>query len=131
MTRREAVRVKLFARGRLTGADRSVRCAVVNLSAAGAMLTMTARMPAPPLQLAVQIAGKELELPVEVLRTSPGGGVAVAFPHPHSESLHHLIAVEQRHALAQGRVNISERRLPPSFRGAPGAVSPPATPAEP
>jgi hypothetical protein len=32
MTRRESVRVVLFARGKLTGVDRSLRCAVVNLS---------------------------------------------------------------------------------------------------
>lgn len=131
MTRREAVRVKLFARGTLIGADRSVRCAVVNLSAAGALLSMTARMPAPPLRLAVQLGGGELEFPVEVLRVSDSGGVAVAFPPPHSEALHHLLAVEQRHALAHGRVNISERRLPPAFRGAPSVTQPPAPPAEP
>jgi hypothetical protein len=129
MTRREAVRVKLFARATVIGVDRSVRCAVVNLSAAGAMLSLTVGVPMPPLRLRVEFAGETLEFPVEVLRVSPAAGVAVAFQHPHSESLHHLIAVEQRHALAQGRVNISERRLPPAFGARPDeSAQPPKTP---
>jgi hypothetical protein len=114
MTRREAVRVVLFSRGRLIGRDRSLRCAVVNLSAAGAMLTLTARPPAPPLRLRLELDGETLELPVEIQRVAPGQGVAVTFARPHSEDLHHLIAVAQRRALAEGRANTSERRLPRS-----------------
>jgi hypothetical protein len=119
MTRRESVRVLVFARARLIGADRSLRCAVVDLSASGAMLTVTARVPAPPLRLELELGGEKLVLPIETQRASPDGGVAVAFAQPHSEQLHHLIAVEQRRALAQHRVNISERRLPPAFRQPP------------
>jgi hypothetical protein len=116
----------LFARATLIGVDRSVRCALIDLSAAGAMLTVTAALPTPPLRLVVEFGGAELELPLEIRRVSTSGGVAVAFPHPHSESLHHLIAVEQRHALAQGRVNISERRVSASVRAARSeAVQPP------
>jgi hypothetical protein len=118
-SRREAVRINVFARASLIGGDRSVRCAVVNLSAAGAMLSLTASLPAQPLRLAIEFGGAQLELPVEVVRSGPGGGLAVAFPRPPSEALFRLIAVEQRYALAKGRVNISERRLPPSFRRRP------------
>ncbi|MGO9958305.1 MAG: PilZ domain-containing protein [Solirubrobacteraceae bacterium] len=119
MTRRESVRVLLFARAKLIGVDRSLRCAVVDLSAAGAMLTVTGRVPAPPLRLELELGGERLELPIEIQRLSPDGGVAVAFARPHSERLHHLIAAEQRRALAQRRVNISERRVPRSFRRPP------------
>jgi hypothetical protein len=119
-TRREAVRVKVFARASLIGGDRSVRCAVVNLSAAGAMLSLTASLPERPLRLAIEFGGEQLEFPVEIVRSDPGGGIAVAFPPPPSEALFRLIAVEQRYALVQGRVNISERRLPPSARRGPG-----------
>jgi hypothetical protein len=120
MTRRESVRVVLFARGTLRGADRAVRCAIVNLSAGGARLTMTARLPKAPLQLELELDGVRLAFDVEVQRVDPDGGVAVSFPRPHSERLHRLLAAEQRRALAQGRVNISERRLPPAFHGRPG-----------
>ena len=65
MTRREAVRVKVFVRASLIGVDRSVRCAVVDLSAAGAMLSLTARLPTEPLRLAVDFGGEHLEFPVE------------------------------------------------------------------
>jgi hypothetical protein len=119
MTRRESVRVFVFARARLIGVDRSLRCAVVDLSAAGAMLTVTTRVPAPPLRLEFELGGEKLELPIEIRRFSPDGGVAVAFGRPHSERLYHLIAAEQRRALAQHRVNISERRLPRPFRQPP------------
>lgn len=119
MTRRESVRVFAFGRARLLGVDRSVRCAVVDVSAAGAMLTLFGRVPAPPLRLEFELGGETLVLPVEIQRVVSDEGVAVAFAHPHSEPLHHLIAVEQQRALAQRRVNISERRLPPSFRRAP------------
>jgi hypothetical protein len=116
MTRRESVRVLVFSRARLMGIDRSLRCAVVNVSAAGAMLTIAQGVPTPPLRLEFELGGETLVLPIESQRASPGGGIAVAFARPHSERLHHLIAAEQRRALAQHRVNISERRLPRSFR---------------
>ncbi len=119
MTRREAVRVNVFARASLIGGDRSVRCAVVNLSAAGAMLSLTAPLPAQPLRLAIEFGGEHLEFPIDLVRAGAAGGIAVTFPQPHPEVLHRLVAIEQRHALAQGRVNISERRLPPSFRPRP------------
>jgi hypothetical protein len=115
MTRRESVRVLVFSRARLMGIDRSLRCAVVNVSAAGAMLTIAQGVPTPPLRLEFELGGETLVLPIESQRASPGG-IAVAFARPHSERLHHLIAAEQRRALAQHRVNISERRLPRSFR---------------
>ncbi len=123
MTRRDSVRVVLFARARLIGVDRSLRCAVVDLSATGAMLNVGARLPAAPLSLEFELGGERLEFPVEIQRVPAGGGVAVAFPHPHSERLYRLIAAEQRRALAQGRVNISERRVPPSFRTVPGEAT--------
>jgi hypothetical protein len=121
----------LFARGTLIGVDCALRCAVVDLSAAGAMLTVAARLqpparlPTPPLRLEFELAGERLELPVEIRRMSRGGGVAVAFPHPHSERLYRLIAIEQRRALGQRRVNISERRIPPSFGDARSQASQP------
>jgi len=116
MTRRESVRVILFARGTLIGVNRSLRCAVIDLSAAGAMLTVTTPLPEPPLRLGFEIGAEKLEFPVEIQRISPGRGVAVSFPSPHSERLYHLIAEEQRRALAQGRINISERRALRSSR---------------
>jgi hypothetical protein len=124
MTRRESVRVLVFARARLMGMNRSLRCAVVDVSAAGAMLTVTGGVPAPPLRLEFELGGEKLVLPIESQRTSPGGGIAVAFARPHSERLHHLIAAEQRRALAQHRVNISERRVPRSFRQPPDDAGP-------
>lgn len=130
MTRRESVRVILFARATLTGVDRSLRCAIVNLSATGAMLTVTAPLPEPPLRLEFELGEAKLELPVEIRRLPPGGGVAVSFTPPHSERLYHLIAVEQRRALAQGRLNICDRRSPRSGRNLPGAgTERPDTPA--
>jgi PilZ domain len=113
-TRRETVRIILFARGRLLGADCSRLCAVVDLSAAGARLTAMASVPAPPLRLRFELGGEELEYPVEIARLSEDGAIAVAFRRPYSERLYRLIAAEQRRALAQGRVNISERRAPGS-----------------
>lgn len=117
MSRREAVRVVLFTRGALRGQGRAVRCAIVNLSASGAMLTLTTKPPAGPLRLQFELGEEQLEFPVVVCRAEGDGALAVAFPQPPSEHLHHLIAAEQRRALAQGRANISERRLPPAFRG--------------
>jgi len=121
MTRRDAVRVNLFAGATLTGADGSLRCAVTNLSAAGAMLTVTGRLPRPPLRLAMEVGGETLELAVEVQRVPPGGEVAVVFHGPGSERLHGLIAAEQRQALARGQLNVSERRAR-SSRGLRGEV---------
>jgi hypothetical protein len=126
MTRRESVRVILFARGTLIGTDRSLRCAVTNLSAAGAMLTVTTRLPTAPLRLALELGGETLEFEVEIERVLTDAGIAVSFPRPHSERLHRLIATEQRKALAQGQVNISERRVPRSFQATRGEVLPPA-----
>lgn len=73
MTRRESVRVVLFTRATLIGVERSLRCAVVDLSAAGARLTVTASLPTPPLRLAFELGGAKLEFPVEIQRPSSGG----------------------------------------------------------
>ena len=124
MTRRQSVRVILFARGTLTGADGALRCAVVDLSAGGAMLTVNGRLPAPPLRLAFELRGETLELPVDIQRMPPGRGVAVSFPRPYSERLYRLIAEEQRVALAQGRLNVVDRRAPRSVRGPRGEAGP-------
>jgi hypothetical protein len=51
MTRRQAVRVLLFERARLAGAGGAIRCAMIDLSAAGALLTVATRLPRPPLRL--------------------------------------------------------------------------------
>ncbi|HLI61280.1 MAG TPA: PilZ domain-containing protein [Solirubrobacteraceae bacterium] len=110
MTRRDAVRVLLFERGVLRGGGRGVRCAVVDLSATGARLTLTARLPPRPLRLEFDLGGAALALEVEVRRAVPGAQVAVAFVDPPVEQLHRLIAIEQRLALAAGRVNVRERR---------------------
>jgi hypothetical protein len=117
MTRRESVRVILFARGTLIGGGRAVRCAIVNHSASGAMISFSGEPPAPPLRLHFELVEEKLEFPVEVRRVEREGALAVEFRAPDSDRLHHLIAVEQRRALAQGRVNISERRLPTAFQG--------------
>jgi hypothetical protein len=117
MSRRESVRVVLFTRGALLGPGRAVRCAIVNLSASGAMLSFVGDPPAEPLRLEFELGDDRLEFPVQVRRVESDGALAVEFPQPHSERLHHLIAAEQRRALAQGRANISERRLPPGFQG--------------
>jgi PilZ domain len=116
MTRRESVRVILFARGTLIGADRSMRCALVNLSAAGALLTFTGRLPSAPLRLEFELGGETLGFPVEIRRLTPEGAVALEFPRPYSEQLYRLIAAEQRRGLAEGRLNISERRVSGSSR---------------
>jgi hypothetical protein len=110
MTRREAVRVLLFERAVLLGGGRGVRCAVVDLSATGALLTLTAALPPSPLRLRFDLGGEPLTLAVEVRRASAGTRVAVAFLEPPVNQLHRLIAIEQRHALAAGRVNVRERR---------------------
>jgi len=118
MTRREAVRVVLFGRARLVGVGRGVRCAIIDVSAGGALLTVTARLPRAPLQLEFELAGEPVELPVEVQRASAGEHVAVAFIDPPADWLHRLIAAEQRVALAAGRVNVRERRsVRPGTRG--------------
>lgn len=110
MTRREAVRVLLFERAVLRGRGRGVRCAVADLSAIGARLTLTARLPPSPLRLEFDLGGESFTLTVEVRRASPGADVAVSFVDPPVEQLHRLIAIEQRRALAAGRVNVRERR---------------------
>jgi PilZ domain len=111
MTRREAVRVKLFARGRLAGIDRTIRCAVIDLSAGGALLTFSAPMPAPPLRLALELGGEQFDFAVLSSRPEGNGRLAVSFRRPYSERLYRLIAVEQRRALSHGRSNISDRRV--------------------
>jgi hypothetical protein len=116
MTRRESVRIVLFARGLLHGDGSSVRCAVVDLSAGGALLAVTGKLPEPPLRLEFELGGETHEFPVEILRYPPGSRVAVTFPRPPAEKMFRLIAAEQRHALAQGRINISDRRKPSSFK---------------
>jgi hypothetical protein len=110
MTRREAVRVVLFERARLMGIDGGVRCAVTDLSAAGALLTVAARVPRPPLRLEFELGGESFALAVQTQRASAGEHVAVAFIDPPSDRLHRLIAVEQRLAIAAGRVNVRDRR---------------------
>jgi hypothetical protein len=110
MTRRHAVRVVLFERARLVGAQGGVRCAVIDLSATGALLTIAARLPRPPLRLEFEIGEEAFAPAVEVLRVSPNQQVAVTFVDPPSDRLHHAIATEQRLALAKGRVNVRERR---------------------
>jgi hypothetical protein len=114
MTRREAVRVLLFERAALVGEDGAVRCAVVDLSALGALLTLVGRVPQPPLWLEFELGGEPLDLAVEIQRASPGERVAVEFVEPPVDQLHRLIAVEQRMALSVGRVNVRERRSPSS-----------------
>jgi hypothetical protein len=110
MTRREAVRVVLFGRARLVGMGGGVRCAIIDVSAGGALLTIAARVPRPPLQLEFELGGEPVELPVEIQRAAAGEHVAVAFIDPPADWLHRLIAAEQRVALAAGRVNVRERR---------------------
>jgi hypothetical protein len=110
MTRREAVRVILFERARLVGIGAGVRCAVTDLSAVGALLTITAGLPRAPLRLEFDLGGVSFALAVEIQRASAGEHVAVAFIDPPSDQLHRLIAVEQRLALAAGRINVRERR---------------------
>jgi hypothetical protein len=110
MTRREAVRVVLFERARLVGIDAGVRCAVTDLSAIGALLTVAARLPRPPLRLEFELGGESFALAVQTRRASAGEHVAVAFIDPPTDRLHRLIAVEQRLAIAAGRVNVRERR---------------------
>jgi hypothetical protein len=120
MTRRDAVRVNLFERGVLSGSDRSLRCAIVDLSASGALLTVTSRLPQPPLTLRFELGEETLELPVELLRVLHGRGVAVSFSPPYSERLYRAIASEQRRAIASGRIGISDRRTPGTRKGPAG-----------
>jgi hypothetical protein len=110
MTRRQAVRILLFERARLVGGPRSVRCAIIDLSAVGALLTLAASVPQPPLRLEFELGGEGLKLEVEVKRAAEGRQVAVAFIDPPVDRLHRLIAVEQRQSLAKGRINVYERR---------------------
>jgi PilZ domain len=110
MTRRKAVRILLFERARLVGGPRAVRCAIIDLSAVGALLTLTATVPQAPLRLEFELGGERLKLEVEVKRAAEGKQVAVAFVDPPVDRLHRLIAVEQRQALAKGRINVYERR---------------------
>lgn len=110
MTRREAVRILLFERARLVGGPRAVRCAIIDLSAVGALLTVTASLPQTPLRLEFELGGEAIRLEVEVQRASEGKQVAVSFIDPPVDRLHRLIAVEQRLALAKGRINVHERR---------------------
>ncbi len=119
------MRVVLFARARLIGTNRSVRCAILDLSAAGAKLSLLVHLPLAPLRLEFELCGEQLEFEVDVVRLARDGNVVVVFPRPHSERLYRLIAAEQRRGLAEGRVNISERRVPPSFRGVRGETAPP------
>jgi hypothetical protein len=110
MTRREAVRVVLFERARLVGFGGGVRCAVTDLSAVGALLTVAARLPQPPLRLEFELGGESFALAVRTQRASAGEHVAVAFIDPPTDRLHRLIAVEQRLAIAAGRLNVRDRR---------------------
>src|ERR1700744_2495799 len=122
MTRRKAVRILLFERARLVGGPRAVRCAVIDLSAVGALPTLAAAVPQEPLRLEFELGGEGLKLEVEVKRVAEGKQVAVAFAEPPVERLHRLIAVEQRQALAKGRINVYERRTPRRGAGPRGGV---------
>jgi len=125
MTRRQAVRILLFQRARLVGGPRAVLCAIVDLSAVGALLSLNAHVPQAPLRLDFELGGEALRLNVVVERASEGKQVAVSFVDPPIDRLHRLIAVEQRLALAKGRINVHERRT--QRRGAgPGGGVPPA-----
>ena len=110
MTRRQAVRVLLFERARLAGGGGAIRCAIIDLSAAGALLTVAAPLPRPPLRLEFELEAEAFSVAVEVQRASPGHQVAVAFIAPPSDRLHRVIASEQRLAIAAGRNNVRERR---------------------
>lgn len=123
MTRRQAVRILLFERARLVGGPRAVRCAIIDLSAAGALLTVTARLPQAPLRLEFELGVEALKLDVVVERASEGKQVAVSFVDPPVDRLHRLIAVEQRLALAKGRINVHERRTPRRDSGPRGGRS--------
>lgn len=122
MTRRRAVRILLFERARLVGGPRAVRCAIIDLSAVGALLTLTATVPQAPLRLEFELGGERLKLEVEVKRVAEGKQVAVAFIDPPADRLHRLIAVEQRQSLAKGRINVYERRTPRRGAGPRGEV---------
>jgi hypothetical protein len=123
MTRREAVRILLFERARLVGGPRAVRCAIIDLSAVGALLTVTAHLPQAPLRLEFELGGERLKLNVEVQRASEGKQVAVSFIDPPVDRLHRLIAVEQRLALSVGRKNVHDRRTQRRGAGPRGGVS--------
>jgi PilZ domain len=124
MTRRKAVRILLFERARLVGGPRAVRCAIIDLSAVGALLTLTATVPQAPLRLEFELGGEGLKLEVEVKRVAEGKQVAVAFVDPPVDRLHRLIAVEQRQSLAKGRINVYERRTQRRGSGPRGGVPP-------
>ncbi len=124
MTRRQAVRILLFTRARLVGGPRAVRCAVIDLSAVGALLTVSAHLPQVPLRLEFELGGEGLSLDVVVERAPAGKQVAVSFVDPPVDRLHRLIAVEQRLALAKGRINVHERRTQRRGSGRQGGVSP-------
>lgn len=117
MTRREAVRILLFERARLVGYGGGVRCAIIDLSAVGALVTVTSRLPGPPLRLEFELGGEALALAVEIKRASAGEQVVVAFTDPPLDRLHRLITAEQRLALAAGRNNVRDRRWPRPRRG--------------
>jgi hypothetical protein len=122
MTRRQAVRILLFTRAWLVGGPRGVRCAIIDLSAVGALLTVNAHVPQAPLRLEFELGGEALALNVEIQRASEGKQVAVSFIDPPIDRLHRLIAVEQRLALAKGRINVHERRTHRRGSGARGGV---------
>lgn len=122
MTRRKAVRILLFERARLVGGPRAVRCAIIDLSAVGALLTLASSVPQAPLRLEFELGGERLKLEVEVKRAAEGRQVAVAFVDPPVDRLHRLIAVEQRQALAKGRINVYERRTHRRGAGPRGGV---------
>jgi hypothetical protein len=122
MTRRQAVRILLFERARLVGGPRAVRCAIVDLSAVGALLSVTAHVPQAPLRLDFELGGEALRLEVVVERVAESKQIAVSFVDPPVDRLHRLIAVEQRLALAKGRKNVHERRTQRRGAGPRGGV---------
>jgi hypothetical protein len=123
MTRRDAVRILLFERARLVGLGGAVRCAIVDLSAIGALVTVTGSVPRAPLRLEFELGGEPMSVAVDVQRAAPGEHVAVTFIDPPVDQLHRLIADEQRLALAAGRPNVRERRARRRAR-MPGGDSP-------
>jgi hypothetical protein len=125
MSRREAVRIILFLRATLSGAgNHRVRCAVVNLSAVGALLSLSEQVPPAPLRLSFTLGGEDFDLAVELRRVREDGSASVMFPGARSERLYRVVAAAQRQALAQGRKNVSDRRLPGSRRGTPDDARP-------
>jgi hypothetical protein len=114
MSRRELVRITLGEAAVLHGRGSDCECVVLEISAGGALLAHSGRLPAPPLTLQVVLAGTRIEIPALIQRAPRTGRIAVRFPPGAVPVLQRLIADEQRSAHAQGRRVIVERRSPVS-----------------